>query len=196
MQGIIEGDKNLFSKLETAMSGTSVEELKKLGREAERSRKDLESLVDIMQKKEQHMSDAETRACLEALQASDPRDDKACIELNKGSLLRDSYRWVLSHVDFQRWQDSRDSQLLWIRGDPGKGKTMLLCGIINEMKSTAPTANISFFFCQATDIRINNATAVLRGLIYMLVTQQLALISYGRKSYDGLGKQRFKDPNL
>ncbi|EJT74642.1 hypothetical protein GGTG_08482 [Gaeumannomyces tritici R3-111a-1] len=28
--------------------------------------------------------------------------------------------------------------LLWIKGDPGKGKTMLLCGIINERKTINP----------------------------------------------------------
>jgi hypothetical protein len=72
---------------------------------------------------------------------------------------------------------------------------MLLCGIIDELKTTAPTANISFFFCQASDARINNATAVLRGLIYMLVTQQPALVSHVRESYDGYGKPRFEGPN-
>ena len=47
---------------------------------------------------------------------------------------------------------------------------MLLCGIVNELKkSTAATELLSYFFCQATDSRINNATAVLRGLLYLLV---------------------------
>jgi NACHT domain len=67
--------------------------------------------------------------------------------------------------------------VLWIKGDPGKGKTMLLCGIIDEMSALArlrdQSANtlLSFFFCQATDSRINNAAAVLRGLIYLLINQ-------------------------
>jgi hypothetical protein len=209
LQDIKDGDKELVSKLETAMSGASLQELKKLAREAEHSRETLDALLgnvkdlvvvtrdhrDIAQRMERRMSDGESRACLEALQASDPRDDRTRIELGKGGLLRDSYCWVLSHPDFQRWLDDRAGQLLWIRGDPGKGKTMLLCGIIDELKTTAPTANISFFFCQATDARINNATAVLRGLIYMLVTQQPALISHLRESYDGFGKQRFEGPN-
>src|SRR5271168_2855065 len=95
------------------------------------------------------------------------------IQLDKGGLLRDSYCWVLNHVNFQRWRDDGQGQLLWIKGDPGKGKTMLLCGIIDELiKPSTHTANVSFFFCQATDARINSATAVLRGLIYMLVKQQ------------------------
>jgi len=64
---------------------------------------------------------------------------------------------------------------------------MLLCGIINELKKS--TTNIlSFFFCQAADSRINNATAVLRGLIYLLVKQQDSLISHIRDSYNAGGK--------
>ncbi|CAG8909817.1 unnamed protein product [Penicillium egyptiacum] len=43
--------------------------------------------------------------------------------------------------------------------------------------------NISFFFCQATNSRINNATAVLRGLIFKIVQQQPSLIIHIR--YDG-----------
>ncbi|KAL2154596.1 hypothetical protein VTH82DRAFT_3272 [Thermothelomyces myriococcoides] len=45
------------------------------------------------------------------------------------------------------------------------------------------------------DPRLNNATSVLRGLIYMLVTQQPRLISHLRKSYDDFGKRRFEGPN-
>ena len=73
---------------------------------------------------------------------------------------------------------------------------MLLCGIINELhKSIGKTALLSYFFCQATDSRINNATAVLRGLIYMLVDQQPSLISHIRKKYDHAGKGLFEDAN-
>jgi hypothetical protein len=73
---------------------------------------------------------------------------------------------------------------------------MLLCGIINELnKSIAKTNLLSYFFCQATDSRINNATAVLRGLLYLLVNQQPSLISHIRKKYDHAGKVLFKDAN-
>jgi protocatechuate 3,4-dioxygenase beta subunit len=44
--------------------------------------------------------------------------------------------------------------LLWIKGDPGKGKTMLLCGIINKLNnSITQRALLSYSFCQATDSR-------------------------------------------
>jgi len=75
---------------------------------------------------------------------------------------------------------------------------MLLCGIINELQkkaSAARAACVSYFFCQATDSRINSATAVLRGLLYLLVSQQPALISHVRKKHDHAGKSMFEDAN-
>ncbi|KAF2820701.1 WD40 repeat-like protein [Ophiobolus disseminans] len=97
--------------------------------------------------------------CLRDLCATNPCNDKKRIEDTKGGLLADSYRWV--------------------KGNPGKGKTMLLCGIIDELQRSMPrSALLSYFFCQQTDSRINNATAVLRGLLYMLVQQQPSLVSH------------------
>ncbi|KAH7154698.1 hypothetical protein DER46DRAFT_628522 [Fusarium sp. MPI-SDFR-AT-0072] len=60
------------------------------------------------------------------------------IEREKGGLLKDSYKWILDHKDFRRWRYDRDSRLLWIKGDAGKGKTMLLCGIIINELSQSP----------------------------------------------------------
>ncbi|PVH99085.1 WD40 repeat-like protein [Periconia macrospinosa] len=134
--------------------------------------------------------------CMQDLHLTNPQDDKERIENTKGGLLKDSYRWILGNADFQRWRDDWESRLLWIKGDPGKGKTMLLCGIANElMDSMAKTALLSYFFCQATDSRINNATAVLRGLLYMLVHQQPSLVSHIRKKHDHAGKALFEDAN-
>jgi hypothetical protein len=135
--------------------------------------------------------------CIQDIRSTDPRDDKKRIENTKGGLLKDSYRWVLDNASFQQWQNDPRSRLLWIKGDPGKGKTMLLCGIIDELQRTAAAraACVSYFFCQATDSRINSATAVLRGLLYLLVSQQPALISHVRKKHDHAGKSMFEDAN-
>ena len=131
------------------------------------------------------------------LRATDPRDDKTRIEQTKGGLFKDSYRWILKNDDFQRWRhgDDQQSRLLWIKGDPGKGKTMLLCGIIDELESATGDGVLSYFFCQGTDSRINNAVAVLRGLIFLLVDQQQSLISHVQKKYEYSGKKLFEDKN-
>lgn len=134
--------------------------------------------------------------CFQHLHVTDPRDDKTRIQQTKGGLLQDSYQWILDNADFRKWREHEQSRIFWIKGDPGKGKTMLLCGIIDELnKPGAYGGNLSFFFCQATDDRINNATAVLRGLIFLLIDQQPALISHVRKKYDHAGQSLFQDRN-
>uniref|UniRef100_A0A0D2YF15 NACHT domain-containing protein n=1 Tax=Fusarium oxysporum (strain Fo5176) TaxID=660025 RepID=A0A0D2YF15_FUSOF len=147
----------------------------------------------IQQLDKRHQDDAD-KQCLKDLRETDPRNDMTRIQDTKGGLLRDSYRWILDNDNFQRWRDDPQSQLLWIKGAPGKGKTMLLCGIIDELEK-GPNNNLSYFFCQATEARLSNATAVLRGLVYLLVVQQPALISHVREKHDHAGKQLFEDRN-
>ncbi|KAK3955856.1 hypothetical protein QBC32DRAFT_321280, partial [Pseudoneurospora amorphoporcata] len=129
----------------------------------------------------QQMSEKDQQ-CLKHLYLTNPRHDKTRIEQTKGGLLQDSYLWILDNADFQRWRNDLQHRLLWIKGDPGKGKTMLLCGIIDQLNlrnaTNADYYNVAYFFCQATDSRINNATAVLRGLIYLLIEQQPSLLSH------------------
>ncbi|KAM0178843.1 hypothetical protein ACHAPC_008311 [Botrytis cinerea] len=132
--------------------------------------------------------------CLIDLRTTDPQLDKIRIEETKGGLLANVYNWIFNNVDFRQWHQKRENCLLWIKGDPGKGKTMLLCGIINELHKSDESA-LAYFFCQATDTRINNAVAVLRGLIYMLLKKQPALLSHLQKRYEVAGEKLFKDVN-
>ncbi|KAM5347487.1 hypothetical protein ACJ41O_010492 [Fusarium nematophilum] len=128
--------------------------------------------------------------CLADLRLSDPRDDKTRIEQTKGGLLKDSY-----------------NRLLWIKGDPGKGKTMLLIGIVDELErqlrpseqsatdTNADDAVLSYFFCQGTGSSLNNATAVLRGRVFLLAVQQPSLASHLREKYEHSGSKLFEDAN-
>ncbi|EQB50683.1 hypothetical protein CGLO_09865 [Colletotrichum gloeosporioides Cg-14] len=130
------------------------------------------------------------------LYSTDPRDDKRRIERTKGGLLKDSCQWILDHDDFCRWRDNDESRLLWVKGDPGKGKTMLLCGIIDELDKLPTDSNIlSYFLCQATDKRLNSAEAVLRGLIYLLLDQERSFIAGVRQRYAHVSRQLFDDVN-
>lgn len=70
----------------------------------------------------------------------------------------------------------------------------MLCGIINEVSERLGT-NVSYFFCQGTDKRIDTGTAVLRGLLFLLCKQQHSLISYIRHKYDDAGPKLFEDTN-
>ncbi|KAL3428669.1 hypothetical protein BDV09DRAFT_201363 [Aspergillus tetrazonus] len=127
------------------------------------------------------------KACLRDLLVADPETELRRIEATKGGLLDDSFRWVLGNAEFQKWRSSHQSQLLWIKGDPGKGKTMLMIGIIKELVQAIQARSselIAYFLCQATDPKLNNATSIVRSLIYMLIRQQPYLISYLRERYE------------
>ncbi|KAJ3540936.1 hypothetical protein NM208_g4832 [Fusarium decemcellulare] len=138
--------------------------------------------------------------CLTALRVTDPRDDKKRIEETKGGLLYDSYHWILENDDFKACRDG-DLSLLWIAGDPGKGKTMSICGIINEMSPETKIEDqnsdklLSYFFCEAADSRLNNAVSVLRGIIYLLAKQDSAAVSCIQERYRHSCKGLFEDRN-
>ncbi|KAK3942581.1 vegetative incompatibility protein HET-E-1 [Diplogelasinospora grovesii] len=138
-------------------------------------------------------------SCLADLLITDPRSDKGRIEHTKGGLLEGAYEWILETAEFRRWRNDEQSRLLWIKGDAGKGKTMLLIGIINELekptKQTPDVAHLSYFLCQGTDAQLNNATAVLRGLIYLLIIRKDCLISYLQVEYNRLGRRLFEGDN-
>ncbi|KAH7124420.1 hypothetical protein EDB81DRAFT_912810, partial [Dactylonectria macrodidyma] len=153
------------------------------------------AIQDQTRLQEKRHQDDKDKQCLKDLHVTDPRDDKKRIQDTKGGLFRDSYRWILSHADFKRWRDDTQNRLLWITGDPGKGKTMLLCGIIDELEKES-TNRLSYFFCQATVDKLSNATAVLRGLIWLLVIKHPPLISHVWMKYNVVGKKLFEGINV
>ncbi|KAI8930692.1 hypothetical protein NX059_012301 [Plenodomus lindquistii] len=166
-------------------------------------------------------SDSSPHQCLRDLIVTDPRDDRARIEDEKDTLLKDCYAWILDDASFQRWREGV-SRLLWIRGDPGKGKTMMTMGLISELSgrkevrslqrttsripklklslnqdtTSAPRPQLlAYFFCQSTQPQLNNAVSVLRGLIYLLVAQQDQLMRHVQKRYKAVGSKLFEGPN-
>jgi hypothetical protein len=151
--------------------------------------------------------------CLRDLFVTDPREDKVRIEKEKDTLLNDCYAWILRDPSFQRWRMNDESKLLWIKGDPGKGKTMMMIGIVNELLengraelSSEGSSNtqeiavsepdlVSFFFCQSTRQELSNAVAVVRGLIYLLTAQKEGLMRHVRRKYEAAGRKMFEGPN-
>ncbi|KAL2889223.1 Vegetative incompatibility protein HET-E-1 [Ceratocystis lukuohia] len=135
------------------------------------------------------------KKCLSDFYVTDPSADKKEIESKKGGLLKDCYQWIVNHEDFQRFLTEKESRILWITGDPGKGKTMLLCGIIDTLGHDS-SLDVSYFFCQASSSQLNTATAVLRRLIHQLARRNPQLTKHVRAKYDCMGKTFFSNRNL
>ncbi|KAH7029639.1 uncharacterized protein B0I36DRAFT_228809, partial [Microdochium trichocladiopsis] len=94
------------------------------------------------------------------------------------------FDWILENDQLKHWQQSKDARLLWIRGEAGKGKTMLIIGLVNQLaRSKSPNSGFAFFFCQNADPRLNNAISVLRGLVWMLLCAHPSMAQYIPKEY-------------
>ena len=143
--------------------------------------------------------DENDKQCLRDLRSTDPRHDKERIKASKDQLLEGSCSWILTDSAFVDWWTRDDSRLLWIHGDPGKGKTMMMIALISEVTgrlNDRPGSNVlAYFFCQNTSNDLNTTVSVLRGLIYHLVDQEKKLIRHVRKSYDSAGRRLFEDGN-
>jgi hypothetical protein len=131
-----------------------------------------------------HVSKAQAEI-MQKLCVTDMTAEIESLQKRKDHLLADSYKWILDNKDYQDftdWHQGNTKRLLWIKGDAGKGKTMLLIGIIQELTVQLEThfdkSHLSYFFCQGTDAKLNTATAILRGLIWMLLHQEKSLIRH------------------
>jgi hypothetical protein len=74
--------------------------------------------------------------------------------------------------------------LLWIRGGPGKGKTMLSMFLVEELEQKQ---SVMSYFCTNGDERRNNASAVLRSLLWQ-VTRILPDLAQHCLSHLGAGE--------
>ncbi|KAL6693044.1 quinon protein alcohol dehydrogenase-like superfamily [Trichoderma pleuroticola] len=195
IQSIQKAEDSLRQDAEVYGNQQSRSHLELIADHAETQESELRSIAKALEEQLRREISAEDQACLRELWSHDPYVEKKRIVDTKGGFLQDSFNWILENDDFCQWFEDPSRPLLWIRGDPGKGKTMLLCGIVDNLQKLAPSSLVSFFFCQATDERINNSTSVLRGLIFSLVDQQRHLIKHLQEHYVRQGKSLFEPPS-
>jgi Ankyrin repeats (3 copies)/NACHT domain/Ankyrin repeats (many copies)/Ankyrin repeat len=102
---------------------------------------------------------------------TDPAEDRKALIDKKGSRAGGTCEWIVGDEIYKSWLRSR-SQLLWLSGGPGKGKTMLSIFLAEELEQVARKSQDAIFiqyFCDNKDRRRNTAVAILRGLTYQLL---------------------------
>ncbi|KAK6499526.1 hypothetical protein TWF506_004156 [Arthrobotrys conoides] len=137
----------------------------------------------------------------------DPEVEKAGIERRKDKIIDGSYQWVKDHQVFKDWLVT-GPQILHLIGGAGKGKTMIMIGIINEFESSRKlsqeegnqlqtvlclpqSAYVSYFLCQGTNEHLNSAVSVLKGLLLLLLRKHHNLAIHLQKRYDLIGPENF-----
>ncbi|KAF5685452.1 ankyrin repeat-containing protein [Fusarium denticulatum] len=63
------------------------------------------------------------------------KEDGSELKKHSSSHLEGTSRWLLDSPIFQQWHDSRNDGILWIRGVPGTGKSVLASRLIHQLSS-------------------------------------------------------------
>ncbi|RDK38749.1 WD40 repeat-like protein [Aspergillus phoenicis ATCC 13157] len=143
----------------------------------------------------------EYRNCLQSLRWIDPRAEIGDIQARNENIIEELYTWILltdEYRKFSKWDHSTPARL-WISGQAGTGKTMLLIGIIKDLiargLSDTERPLVLYFFCQATNDQANNGVSVLRSLIWLLLLEQPQLVSHIQKEYFHSANRLLTDKN-
>lgn len=83
----------------------------------------------------------------------------------KGERTPGTCEWVTKDKSYQAWLEGK-TEILWICGGPGKGKTMLSIYLTQELERIRL---FQYYFCNGQDDKRNNAAAVLRTLIWQVL---------------------------
>tara|TARA_R110002003_G_scaffold62_24_gene5754 strand:- start:1472 stop:3817 length:2346 start_codon:yes stop_codon:yes gene_type:complete len=119
-------------------------------------------------------------ACRGALFLTDPYTDREILISMKGMRVTGTCQWITSHESYQSWLEGR-THLLWISGGPGKGKTMMSIFLTQELEKTvsaAKSSHLVFYFCSHGDEKRNTPLAILRSLIYQIISQTPSLADH------------------
>jgi hypothetical protein len=89
--------------------------------------------------------------------------------------------WILSHPAYLTWSTAEESNVLWVRGEPGCGKTMLSTYLTDHLSlgCVAPVRPQVFsFFCDDKVKSQRGANAILRGILYQILQEYRGLIKH------------------
>ncbi|OCK74937.1 hypothetical protein K432DRAFT_409447 [Lepidopterella palustris CBS 459.81] len=107
-----------------------------------------------------------------------PLDHRHAFEDKKGKVLPETCVWLHRHPAYNQIVSSGGNNLLWIRGDPGRGKSMLTLSLIDELTAAAAFANqesgnanatsttVLYFFFAHGDYGLGPAVALMRSLLF------------------------------
>jgi ankyrin repeat protein len=120
------------------------------------------------------------KRCIRALFSTDPTEDRDKYISFKGRAIDKALIWITQTIQYQSWlNSSTGSQLLWICGRQGVGKTMMsifLSQHLEDMNDAGST--VLYYFCEGRDQKRSSPVNILRALIYTLVKKKPALMKH------------------
>lgn len=126
--------------------------------------------------------DDDVKKCLDALFVTDPTNDRSALTRTKGNVVPKTCDWNEQHASYLEWSQN-ESELLWIVDGPRKGKTMLAVRLTKRLEQLAEDEDMTFayFFCDYRARERNSACAVLRTILWQLITKRPTLVKHAQQ---------------
>jgi len=151
------------------------------------------AVLELGNEQRKRHDEDEDKAFLNDLYDVDPRLEKAAIEKIKGGMDTEVHELVLEQSKFEKMPNENNDGVIWITGAAGRGKTMLLSGIINKLLQRPQYHMVTYFFCRADRQKARTAKAVLRGLLWLICDQSWGLTRRLREKYKNQSRKLFED---
>ncbi|KAJ3536624.1 hypothetical protein NM208_g6643 [Fusarium decemcellulare] len=107
--------------------------------------------------------------CKNTLFVSKPSSVRAELISFKGDLVQGTCEWIRHNDTYRSWLQANDSQLLWISGGPGRGKTMLSIFLTHELETLASHSSALMLYVFCGDKSHSTEIAILRSLLYQIL---------------------------
>jgi len=107
------------------------------------------------------------------------------------SRVDETCQWVLANPQYLCWLSEKEASLLWMTGDPGRGKTILSSYIMDYLQATQPSSDlhalVCCFFCDEKIETQRDGKAILRSVIYQILARRHDLISHATAAFESQG---------
>lgn len=97
-------------------------------------------------------------------------------------------KWITQRRQYRDWENGAtaigSTKILWIRGPPGFGKTVLCASLVQSLQVQTP-ARVAHFFCVSEDETKRQPLAIVRSWVAQIISQNLEAVEAARKAYHG-----------
>ena len=141
-------------------------------------------LQDDAEIREKERSDIQFQDALTWLAVDDQEDD---LDRLSGRCQPDTCDWFFKHAKIVSWaKDEPNELLLWLKGIPGSGKSVLCSQLINHLRKT-DDCTVAFYLCKSYSNR-NHCLQILKSIAAQLLRSHRELASYVVQEFASQGQ--------
>ncbi|KAH7343012.1 hypothetical protein BKA65DRAFT_587311 [Rhexocercosporidium sp. MPI-PUGE-AT-0058] len=132
---------------------------------------------DNLEQLEDERRDRQLQDCISWL-AIDDRSQEDALEKLSDLRQEGTCDWILESSQLRTWVEDRNAEpVLWLKGIPGAGKSVLTSHVIQKLRENSDFTTV-FFFCNSRTDSVDLCSQVLRTLILELLRSQHHLTSH------------------